>query len=460
MTDQRGTPSRRTPLPENATQLCASCLVPLPPARQRRAWAPITREGSVVGYTCPDCPLPGEPITREPSGRFLARPTVTESATEAKRAGRPAVPRRTAKQRFNSLDDARTWVASVRASVVAHGEWREAEPTAGETIKSLTDRWLASRVDIRKVTRDGYTANLAPVVRRVGQTEVAAFSASDARDLVAWLSSSGSRKGGALSATSVRACLKPLSQALDMAVTDGLVERNVTKGVKRPRADEEQQGRRKVQHWAATTLQRFADEIADKDDHGALWRLSACGLTRSEIMGLLWEEIDLDAGTVNVVQARVLLADGTTVIDKPKSQQRYRTINVEAILPGTVAALRALKARQSSDRMRAGTSYDGGSGLVALDSLGTPMVPRTYSDRFRSLCREYGLPLIRLHSLRHSLAFMLIDNGVSPNDAASFLGHTVEVFISTYLPSSGSAGVAASVTALSGAFGRLRTKAA
>lgn len=134
-------------------------------------------------------------------------------------------------------------------------------------------------------------------------------------------------------------------------------------------------------------------------------------------------------------------------IDEPKSEQRRRTVPVEVIHPGTVALLRSLIARQAAERLRAGEAYTD-SGLVVVDALGVPVRPEWYSDTFRGLCSEAEVPLIRLHSVRHSLAFWLHKVGVSPADAAALLGHTVEVHLSTNLPDSGSAGIAAAAAAL------------
>jgi hypothetical protein len=76
------------------------------------------------------------------------------------------------------------------------------------------------------------------------------------------------------------------------------------------------------------------------------------------------------------------------------------------------------------------------TGLVLVDPLGTPIRPEACSDRFRVLSREAGVPVVRLHSVRHTLALIMHRVGVAPVDAASFLGHTVEVHYATYLPRS------------------------
>ena len=136
-----------------------------------------------------------------------------------------------------------------------------------------------------------------------------------------------------------------------------------------------------------------------------------------------------------------------THTDEPTSAQRVRAVPVEAIHPGTLALLATLHASQAADRLRAGSAYRE-SGYVVVDALGAPPVPAVYSDRFRRLCIAAGVPVITLHSVRHSLAFWLHQLGVAPADAAALLGHNVEVHLATYLPHSGAAGIGAAAAAL------------
>ena len=50
--------------------------------------------------------------------------------------------------------------------------------------------------------------------------------------------------------------------------------------------------------------------------------------------------------------------------------------------------------------------------------------------------------MVRLHATRHTLADLMAAQGVPPVDAAALLGHTAEVYLSTYARSQ-SAGVQA-----------------
>ena len=69
---------------------------------------------------------------------------------------------------------------------------------------------------------------------------------------------------------------------------------------------------------------------------------------------------------------------------------------------------------------------------MVVDEAGAPPRPETYSDRFRHLCREAGVPVIHLHATRHSLADLLLGLGMPAVDVAAWLGHTVEVLHERY----------------------------
>lgn len=428
----------RIKLPEASANACASCGTER--RNVRRGWEPITRAGAVVGWTCPTCPRVDEPIRRlatKAGVRF--RVVVDASAPGASK-------RRQVTATLPTLAEARAKVEQVRSEVAKAGQYA---PPPAVSVQALADRWLASRVDVRPVTREGYRGALAPVLRHLGARDAASVTPADVRELVAWLSAQGGKataknpEGRGLAPRSVRAALVALGQVFDMGVTDGTLSRNVVRGVKRPR--QTKTVGRDLDHWDWATLAKFR-QAADADELAGAWRLSLAGLRRSEVLGLRWSDVDLETGEVRIAQGRVALDHGSAV-DDPKSGASRRRVAVEAAHPGTVALLRSLKARQAADRLKAGTIYQD-TGLVVVDALGQPIAPQVYSDRFTRLCVAAGVRGIKLHNLRHSLAFRFIELGVSPADAAAYLGHTPEVFLSTYLPHSGTVGITAAAAAL------------
>ncbi|MEP9381115.1 site-specific integrase [Nocardioides sp. KR10-350] len=411
----------------SGTRACASCGTP---RRSRRVgWTFRVRDGVAVSVTCPACPTYAEPIRRLAPNlagqvRFRAVVGVTP----------PGGTRRQHTRTFPTLPEAREWVALVRS---------QGSAPSRETVADLVGRWVASRTDVRAVTRDGYAAWAAPALRVIGHRVAAEVTVRDIEHLTVTLTERGGRGGRPLAPGSVRAVLIPLAGAFDLAVRDGMMPANPVRIARKPRT------RARVgtdlEHWTPAQLLTFR-ETSDRNEWAPLWRLTLAGLTRADVMGLRWCDVDLEAGTVTVAQGRVVHGSGTAT-DEPKSAQRRRTVPVEVIHPGTAGMLRSLHARQAEARLAAGSRWRD-TGLVAADALGRPTSPRDYSARFAVLCAEAGVPPIRLHSVRHSLAFWLHSLGVTPADAAALLGHTVDVHLRTYLPASGASGIAAAAAAL------------
>ena len=58
---------------------------------------------------------------------------------------------------------------------------------------------------------------------------------------------------------------------------------------------------------------------------------------------------------------------------------------------------------------------------------------KSHSDEFRAVSREAGVPVIRLHDVRHSVATLLHSAGTAPAHAAALLGHGLPVHVATYV---------------------------
>ena len=64
---------------------------------------------------------------------------------------------------------------------------------------------------------------------------------------------------------------------------------------------------------------------------------------------------------------------------------------------------------------------------------GEPLHPHRVSQTFERIVRRTGVPLIRLHDLRHTHATLLIDAGIPAKVVAERLGHATASFtIETY----------------------------
>jgi integrase len=426
-------------------KVCASCGKPR--GNQRAGWVPTLRDEVVVGFTCPNCPTAAEPIRRVETkpGRVVFRARLDSTRAE------PGRPRQQVSGSFDTLTEARLWVAEVRTAVATSGLYGAAARAAAETVEHLCERWVTTRVDVRRVTREGYAQWLRPVMRHpIAKLPMVEVTISDVQAFVAWLSREGMKPrrgretGTPLSTNSVRSVRVALQQAFDLALAEGTVSRNVVKLAKWPKVRTVRGV--DLEHWQPAQLIRFR-EHADLDRLAGAWRLTLSGMTRADVMGLRWSDLDLDDGVASVSVGRVALENGGTEQNDPKSAQRVRAVPFEAIHPGTIVLLKRMKAQQAANRLLAGVAWRD-SGLVVVDEVGDPLSPQVYSDRFRRLCATAGVPTIKLHNVRHSIAFWLHQLGVAPADAAALLGHSVEVHLSTYLPHSGAAGIRAAARAL------------
>ena len=333
--------------------------------------------------------------------------------------------RRQETRTFDTLRDARDWVSETRLSV-KRGTYTAPDRA---TVDAICTAWLESKRDVRAVTLNTYATVLKAVRARLGARKVQDVRRSDVEGFVSWLNTEGGRSGAGVSHRTVVLTLGTLRMVFAYAVAEGLIPASPVETVKPPR--KRPQDERRITVWSTDELARFIG-TADTDDWAAAWRLTASGLRRSEVLGMTWDDLDPEAGAVTVRQGRVGFGSKSEAVDAPKSKASARTVPVEAMHPGTLALLRSLSAAQAAARLKAGGAWSE-SGFIVVDALGHPVRPEMYSDRFREVCREAGVPVIRLHDVRHSVATLLHSAGTAPAHAAALLGHGLPVHMATYV---------------------------
>jgi len=143
------------------------------------------------------------------------------------------------------------------------------------------------------------------------------------------------------------------------------------------------------------------------------------GLRRGEACGLRWCDIDLDSGTA-MISWQLQQYDGHVVLCPPKTAHSERIVALDRT---TVAALRAHRSRQLTERAAAGGDYLD-SGYVFTRPSGDPMAPDWLSRYFRQLNTASGLPPIRLHDLRHGAASLALAAEAELKVVQDMLGHS------------------------------------
>ena len=234
------------------------------------------------------------------------------------------------------------------------------------------------------------------------------------------------RLDSGLSASTVQKIHHVVHKALAQAVRWDLIARNPADSVKAPTPTPKEM--RPLSASEARRLLAAAEEAEDRLE--ALYVLAIhTGMRRGELLGLRWDDVDLDAATIRV--RRTLTRNGNGyALGEPKTKKSRRAVR---LTPRTVDALTRHRARQAEERLRAGGLYEDRD-LVFAGEGGNLINPSNLRQRsFAPLLKRAGLPQITFHDLRHTCASLLFQKNVHPKFVQELLGHaSVAITLDTY----------------------------
>jgi integrase len=290
------------------------------------------------------------------------------------------------------------------------------------TVGEHLDRWLTDSVrnTVRQRTCERYEQIARVHIKpALGHLKLKTLTTAHVRGLYREKLDSG------LSPRTVRYVHVTLHKALKQAVADGLIPRNAAASVKAPRP-REKEVRPLTQEQARSFL-----EAVRGDRFEALYVLAVhCGLREGELLGLKWDDLDLDAETLAVRRTLSQTREHGHVFELPKNG-KGRQIKLTT---GALKALRRHRKAQLEQRMRlTGLWVD--NGLVFPNQVGKTMNARNLTARsFKPLLQRAGLPpSVRMHDLRHTCATMLLKMGQHPEYVQERLGHaTIAITLDTY----------------------------
>jgi integrase len=228
----------------------------------------------------------------------------------------------------------------------------------------------------------------------------------------------------ALSASSIRHVLRVLRAALQDAVDEEMLSRNVARLVQLRVTDD-----RRVRSFTRDEALRFL-QAAEHHRLYALWAVAlSMGLRRGEALGLAWADVDLDGGRLTVRQA-LHRVDGQLRLDPVKTDASVAVLPIPAPL---VSILTAHRRRQREERIAAGSDWHD-TGLVFTTAHGGFIEPRNANRMFHNVCAKANVPQLRVHDLRHSCATLLFTMGVQPATVQRILRHSsITVTTGTYV---------------------------
>jgi integrase len=226
-----------------------------------------------------------------------------------------------------------------------------------------------------------------------------------------------------LSVRMVQSIHAVLRNALESAVREEIIPRNVAKLVKITTP------KYRVNRGLSAAQARRVLRAAKAERLYALYVLALClGLRRGELLGLRWEDIDLDNATLEVVQT-LQRVGGALRFVRPKTDDSERTIPLP---PLCVEALREHRRLQFAERADAWPGWQE-HGLVFPTRIGTPMEPDNLRRSWGRIRLAAGLEGVRFHDTRHTCVSLLLHLGVAPDVVREIVGHSdIEVTMTIY----------------------------
>jgi integrase len=194
----------------------------------------------------------------------------------------------------------------------------------------------------------------------------------------------------------------------------------------------------KVERRTLTTEQaRDLLSVTHTERHGiAVDLMLWLALRPGEACGVTWDAIDLDAGTLNVVQFRRVDFETGAMSYAPPKAKSDRPLALPAPL---VDRLRAEWKRQASERLALPPGVWIESGLVVATNVGGPIDPANLRRTVRRLARSVGIfdrkdeRDLTPYELRHTAASLLVESGMALEEVSDLLGHAnVRTLLESY----------------------------
>lgn len=326
-----------------------------------------------------------------------------DASTEQSTGGR----RQPSKGGYRTKREAEDGLAEA-LSAIRRGE--HVEPST-VTVKAYLEDWLdRTRADLRPSTTQSYKVAINRMLPYIGSVKLQALKPIQIERM--W----GKMRDAQLAPKTVKNTHTVLRRALGDAERLGMISSNPATKVRAPRVEHREQS-----VWTPTQVSAFLKHIEGTRLHMPVMLAATTGMRRAEVLGVRWKDIDLEAGVLTVAQTLTAVR-GEPIITPPKTDGSRRTIPLSK---RTIASLRSHRAAQAAERLAAGEVWDKRhDDLVFRTEIGEWVHPDLFSRAFSRAVASSGLPVIRLHDLRHSWATNAFSAGLAAKTISKQLGHS------------------------------------
>jgi integrase len=323
------------------------------------------------------------------------------------------------KRRASSQREAREKLRQLVAELERGVDLAAQQPTVAQWCQT----WLeAFAINLKPNIKEDYAA----VIRRyiadapIGRRRLSQLTPADVQ---AWVNALSTK----IAPQTVRNAHARLHKALVVAVRQRYIARNVADDIELP------SGRPPL--IKPLDFEQASALLAAVDGHrlAALYRLAInLGMRQGEILGLTWDALDLDTGTIHVYQQLRRVRNGNDtrefVLQTTKTRAGERLLQLDENL---VMVLREHRRVQQEEAALVGKPWKNVLNLVFVTETGAPIHISDLTKHFKSALKRAGLPIIRFHDLRHTAATLMLANGVSLVTVSKILGHSSPAITAT-----------------------------
>ncbi len=294
------------------------------------------------------------------------------------------------------------------------------------SVETFLAAWLDSiRASIRPRTLQGYRVNVdRHIVPELGRVRLARLTPDAIQLFMSKKLDSG------LSPQTVRNIHATLRRALGQAVRWGVLPRNAASLVSPPRIQRDE-----LKPMTVEEARTFLTYVAG-DRLRALYSVAMLGLRQGEILGLRWQDADLDGGLLRI-ERTLQRYSNEYHLTEPKTARSRRTVPMPSAVVEALKLHRERQQYERKERLKVGASWNGGWNLVFCREDGGPLNSAVVTRHFQRAQRnaakqrveETGVLYVEerplpFHALRHSAASIMIAQGVPLRTVMEVLGHS------------------------------------
>ena len=212
-----------------------------------------------------------------------------------------------------------------------------------------------------------------------------------------------------------------IHSALKYAVKTDMLVQNVADKVDRPKKNSFQ-----PVFLSAEGMQKMFEALRGTKLELPVLVAAFYGFRRGEVLGLKWDAIDFERGTISVIRTvTTITVDGKQTEIEQQSAKTKSSLRTLPLIGSFREYFLQVKEAQELNKQICGNCYNHEyDGFVFVDELGERMRANYLTSAFPKFLEDHGLRRMRFHDLRHSCASLLLANGVPLKHIQEWLGHS------------------------------------